>query len=59
MAQQGLATQSAREVTPAIRMGTVSDEIKQMFDSVARRAFQIFQSNGQIFGHDVENWLQA
>lgn len=59
MAQQGLATQSARELTPAIRVGTLSDEIKQMFDSVARRTFQIFQSNGQIFGHDVENWLQA
>ncbi len=59
MAQQGLATQSAREAAPAIRVGTLSDEIQQMFDSVARRAFQIFQSNGQGFGHDVENWLQA
>jgi HSP20 family protein len=59
MAQQGLATQSAREVTPGIRIGTVSNEIKQMFDSIARRAFQIFQSNGGGFGHDVEDWLQA
>lgn len=59
MAQQGLATQSAREVTPAIRVGTVRDEIKQMFDSIARRAFQIFQSNGGVVGHDVENWFQA
>ena len=59
MAQQGLATQPAREAAPAIRMGALSDEIRQMFDSVARRAFQIFQSNGQGFGHDVENWLQA
>jgi HSP20 family protein len=58
MAEQGLATQSAREVTPAIRTGALSDEIKQMFDSVAQRAFQIFQSNG-VFGHDLENWLQA
>jgi HSP20 family molecular chaperone IbpA len=40
-------------------VGTLSDEIQQMFDSVARRAFEIFQSNGQVFGHDVENWLQA
>ena len=59
MAQQGLATQLAREATPAIRVGTLSDEIKQIFDSVSRRAFQIFQSNGGVFGHDVENWLQA
>ena len=59
MAQQGLAIQSAREATPAIRVGTLSDEIKQMFDSIARRAFQIFQSDGGIFGRDIENWLQA
>ena len=59
MAQQGLATQSAREATPAIRVGALRDEIKQMFDSISRRAFQIFQSNGGGFGHDVENWLQA
>jgi len=59
MAQQGLATQPAREAAPAIRVGTLSDEIKKLFDSVARRAFEIFQSNGQALGHDVENWLQA
>jgi len=59
MAQQGLATQSAREATPAIRVGTLSDEIMEMFDSISRRAFQIFQSNGGAFGRDVENWLQA
>jgi HSP20 family molecular chaperone IbpA len=59
MAQQGLATQMAREVAPAIRIGTLSEETKQMFDSVARRAFEIFESNGRSFGHDVENWLQA
>jgi len=59
MAQQGLATQPAREAAPAIRVGTLGDEIKKLFDSVARRAFEIFQSNGQALGHDVENWLQA
>jgi hypothetical protein len=53
MAQQGLATQSDREATPAIRVGTLSDEIKQMFDSISRRAFQIFQSNGGGFGHEL------
>jgi HSP20 family protein len=59
MAPQGLATQAARESTPAIRVGTLRDEIRQMFDSVARRAFEIFQSDGRALGHDVEDWLQA
>jgi len=59
MAQQGIATQPAREAALAIRAGILSNEIKQMFDSVAQRAFDIFQSNGRPFGHDVEDWLQA
>ena len=50
MAQQGLATQAARETAPAIRVGTLPDEIKQMFDSVARRAYEIFESNGPLGG---------
>lgn len=59
MAQQGLATQAARETAPAIRVGTLPDEIKQMFDSVARRAYEIFESKGPPWGHDLEDWLQA
>jgi HSP20 family protein len=57
MAQQ--ATQPARELTPVIRVGALHDDIKNAFDSVARRAFQIFQSNGEVFGRDLENWFQA
>lgn len=59
MAQQSLATQPAREIAPAIHAGAVSDQIKEMFDSVARRAYELFQSNGQSWGHDLEDWLQA
>lgn len=59
MAQQALATSSTRETAPTIRVGALRDEIKQLFDSVAQRAFQIFQSNGEIVGHDVDNWFQA
>ncbi len=32
---------------------------QQMFDAVSRRAFEIFQSNGRILGHDLEDWFQA
>lgn len=59
MAQQAVATQSYQGATPAIRMGTPNDGIKQMVDSIARRAFEIFQSDGHLGGHDVEDWLQA
>ncbi len=59
MAQQALATKPIRETAPAIRVGTLRDEIRQRFDSVARRAFEIFEFNGRIAGQDVEDWLRA
>jgi HSP20 family protein len=59
MAQQAQATQLTRNAAPLIRAGTLSDQIKQMFDSVARRAFEIFESSGHALGHDLDDWLQA
>ncbi len=59
MAQQGLATQSTQKAAPAICLGRLGDDVQQMFDSIARRAFEIFQSNGNAPGHDVVDWLQA
>jgi HSP20 family protein len=59
MTQQAQATQLARDAAPTIRAGPLGDQIKQMFDSVARRAFDIFQSTGYSLGHDLGDWLQA
>ena len=35
------------------------DRIQQMFDSIEKRAFDIFNSKGRWFGHDLSDWLQA
>jgi HSP20 family molecular chaperone IbpA len=32
---------------------------KEISDSIARRAFEIFESSGRISGHDHEDWLKA
>lgn len=29
------------------------------FQDVSQRAFEIWERNGRIAGHDLENWLQA
>lgn len=58
MAHQSLAT-SPRETSPAIHVGPPNDGIKEMLDSLARRAFSIFESNGRRFGNDLADWLQA
>lgn len=35
------------------------DRMQQLYDSIARRAFEIFENNGRWMGHDLSNWLQA
>ena len=37
----------------------VSDRIQQVYDSIARRAFEIFDANGRWFGNELENWVLA
>jgi HSP20 family protein len=35
------------------------DRIQELSNSIARRAFEIFESRGRALGHDLENWLRA
>jgi len=49
------ATASLKLVPPA----DIFDRMARVYDSVARRAFEIFEGNGRSFGRDLENWLRA
>jgi len=35
------------------------DQMDAAFDEIARRAFQIFEGNGRVFGRELENWFRA
>jgi len=35
------------------------DRMEKLYDSIARRAFEIFEGNGRWDGHDLADWLQA
>jgi len=35
------------------------EELERTCDSIARRAFEIFESRGSVFGRDLEDWLEA
>jgi HSP20 family molecular chaperone IbpA len=37
----------------------VLDRMQLAHDSIAKRAFEIFNNNGRWFGHDLSNWLEA
>jgi HSP20 family protein len=59
--QTGTATQTAKTTAIAKPTGTENalDRMQQAFDSIEKRAFDIFNNNGRWFGHDLSDWLQA
>ncbi len=61
MRQQSTAIQAARETAPLkfVTADEVSGHTKELYDSIARRAFEIFKSSGQAFGRDLADWFQA
>ena len=55
------AAQPSREAIQVKPSGTsdILDRMQQTYDSIARRAFEIFQNNGRWFGHELDDWLRA
>ena len=37
----------------------ILDRAQQVFDSIARRAFELFEGNGRNWGRDLEDWFLA
>lgn len=50
-----------REVGPLklASMDEIVEDMQQAFDSIARRAYEIFESDGRPFGRDLDHWLRA
>jgi HSP20 family molecular chaperone IbpA len=59
-AQSGTAMQPAKASVP-IRQGTADlvEQFNRIYDSIARRAFELFEGNGYLLGHDLDDWLRA
>lgn len=59
--RQSTAVQRARQGTHLhlVRPDQIFDRMKETFDAVARRAFEIFERNGRNLGHELEDWFQA
>jgi HSP20 family protein len=56
-AQTATAMQTTKGAAP-VRWG-VESLFDDIYDSVARRAFELFESNGRWLGRDWADWLQA
>lgn len=37
----------------------LADRMDKLYDSIARRAFEIFEGNGRWFGRELDDWLKA
>lgn len=61
MREQSTAVQRAREPSPPVVAGfeDISSRMKEAFDAITRRAFEIFEGRGRISGRDLDDWLQA
>lgn len=60
-AQTATALQPAKVPVPVKQTTTddVFDRIQKTYDSIARRAFEIFDGNGRWLGHELEDWFRA
>lgn len=66
MPEKSAATQTALEPVKAkelVPVKTTSNDLMERFnevyDEIANRAFSIFENDGRLFGHDLENWFKA
>lgn len=56
----GEATAIKRVEEPVVvKQVSLFEEVEKTLDAVARRAYEIFDGNGRVFGRDLDNWLQA
>jgi HSP20 family protein len=57
--QAATAMQPAKTSVPVEQAENVFYRVLEVYDSVARRAFEIFDNNGRRCGRELDDWLQA
>jgi HSP20 family protein len=55
------ATQTFLEPTQVkiVEPQTFGDRLNKLSEQISRRAYAIFENNGRVFGHDLEDWFKA
>jgi HSP20 family protein len=62
--KQSTAASLAKETTEPgplrlVRSADLLRKMEELYDSVSRRAFEIFENSGRAVGRDLDNWVQA
>jgi len=61
MSEKGTAVQVAKQptsITP-IAPENLFERANSIFNAISRRAYELFEGNGRLFGRDLEDWFQA
>lgn len=61
MTEKSVAVQTAKEPV-ALKPFTfegIAEHVNQVFGTISRRAYELFEGNGRADGHDLENWFRA
>lgn len=61
MAERLSAVQRAQEPATAkpVKFESLLDRIDDVFNNINKRAFEIFEGNGHMFGRELDDWLKA
>ncbi|MBZ5699888.1 MAG: Hsp20 family protein [Acidobacteriia bacterium] len=61
MPEKSLAVQRAEEKTTLkpVKFESLLSRMDEVFNRITKRAFEIFEGNGRVFGHEIDNWLKA
>lgn len=61
MAEQSTAVERAREAAPLriIPIDDIFDRVNEMYNAIARQAFEFFDGRGRQEGHELDDWIRA
>lgn len=59
MAAQSVAVLQPKKELQVAKEDDFFNRIQRVHDAIARRAFELFDGNGHIFGNDLEDWFRA
>ncbi|HEV2387396.1 MAG TPA: Hsp20 family protein [Candidatus Acidoferrales bacterium] len=62
MKESATQLQPAKKELGPLKLASSDDifsHMRETFDSIARRAYEIFESNGRQLGRDLEDWFRA
>ena len=57
---RSLSTQSSTASVPRfVEPQAIYNRMNELYDAISRRAFELFEGDGRIFGRDLDHWFKA